>query len=73
MQVIAAARNLEKIPKTLKAAAPLQLDLHSTPVEIKAAGQRALEIYGHIDVLVNMAGYGLEAPVEELEYVTPFF
>lgn len=66
-KVIATARNIAKLPASLDTASPLQLDLNSSPAEIKAVGLKALEIHGHVDVLVNMAGYGLESPVEELD------
>ncbi|KAA1466505.1 NAD-P-binding protein [Dentipellis sp. KUC8613] len=66
-QVIAAVRNLSKLPASVMAAEPFQLDLSWSQEEIKAAGLKALSIHGHIDVLVNMAGYGLESPVEEIE------
>lgn len=65
-QVIAAARNPSKLPESLKDAKPLKLDLSGSESEIKKAGQEALQIYGHIDFLVNNAGYALPSPVEEL-------
>ncbi|KAA1470145.1 NAD-P-binding protein [Dentipellis sp. KUC8613] len=64
--VIATARNVSKLPTSVKAADPLQLDMDWSQDEIKAAGLKALAIHGHIDILVNMAGYGLESPVEEM-------
>ncbi|TFY70245.1 hypothetical protein EVG20_g2751 [Dentipellis fragilis] len=65
--VIAAARSVSKLPASVKAADPLQLDMDWSQDEIKAAGLKALAIHGHIDILVNMAGYGLESPVEEMK------
>ncbi|THH21502.1 hypothetical protein EW146_g66 [Bondarzewia mesenterica] len=66
-KVIVTARNIANLPASLKAATPLQLDLNSSQADLKAFGQKALQIHGHIDVFVNMAGYGLESPVEELD------
>lgn len=55
-QVIAAARDLSKLPSSLKDAKPVKIDLGASDSEIKQAGQEALKIYGKIDVLVNNAG-----------------
>ncbi|ETW78843.1 hypothetical protein HETIRDRAFT_324012 [Heterobasidion irregulare TC 32-1] len=74
-KVIATVRNIAKLPASLKSVSPLELDLNSSPEDIKAVGLKALEIYGHVDVLVNNAGYGIEVPMEELsptELVTQF-
>jgi NAD(P)-dependent dehydrogenase (short-subunit alcohol dehydrogenase family) len=46
----------------------LAVDLDVTdPPQIKAAVTAALERFGHIDVLVNNAGYGYQATVEEAD------
>lgn len=68
-KVIAAARNISKIPASLKDAAHLHLDLNSSDAELKEAIEQALKVYGRIDVLVNNAGYGYNAVVEELTLV----
>ncbi|TFY72991.1 hypothetical protein EVG20_g37 [Dentipellis fragilis] len=66
-RVIAAVRDLSKLPASVKAAEPFQLDMDWSQEEIKAAGLKALDIHGHIDILVNMAGYGLESLIEEID------
>lgn len=70
LQVIATVRSLSKFPDTLRGAEPLILDLNASDTEIRKAGEAALKIYGHVDVLVNNAGYGVVAPVEELRYTS---
>ena len=68
-QVIATVRSLEKFPAELKerGARPLVLDLDSSDEAIQTAAREAIQIFGHVDVLVNNAasnlhGYG---PIEE--------
>lgn len=74
-QVVATVRSLAKFPRALRdvGAQPLVLDLEASDEEIREVAQDALQIYGHVDVLVNNAGtnafgYG---PVEEIRYALP--
>ncbi|VDB87492.1 unnamed protein product [Peniophora sp. CBMAI 1063] len=66
-KVIAAARNVSKLPASLAQATALALDPGSSRRDIKTAVASALSIHPRIDVLVNMAGYGLSSPVEYLD------
>lgn len=67
-KVIAAARDISRIPISLKEAAHLRMDLDSSDAELKEAAHKALKVYGRVDVLVNNAGYGSNTVVEELRF-----
>ncbi|KIP03708.1 hypothetical protein PHLGIDRAFT_226893 [Phlebiopsis gigantea 11061_1 CR5-6] len=68
-KVIATVRSLDKFPRSLKdqGASPLVLDLMSPDDEIKLAAEKALQVHGHVDVLVNNAGWGIPSPWEEVD------
>src|SRR2546423_1916996 len=66
-RVIATARKLESISELTKAgAAILQLDVTSPLSELKSIMEKAITIYGKIDVLVNNAGYSTSGAIEEV-------
>ena len=48
------------------------LDFNSSDVDIKTAAEKAIDVYGRVDVLVNNAGTLAEGigPVEELKFVS---
>lgn len=77
-RVIATARDLSKIedlatqhPETARAFA---LDV-TKPDEITAVANQTIEAFGHVDVLVNNAGYGVNGAIEEVseEEFEPMF
>jgi NAD(P)-dependent dehydrogenase (short-subunit alcohol dehydrogenase family) len=68
-QVIATAVELAPLQDLEKAgAATLELDVTSSPELIKSTVEKALQIYGRIDVLLNNAGMALFGAVEEVLY-----
>lgn len=75
-RVIATARSLEKIQslRSLPGANPstlhlLRLDITDSIETIQHVVGDALSVWGRIDVLVNNAGYGMKATIEEGGYV----
>lgn len=70
-KVIATGRNAVTKLAHLKetGAAILDLDVTIPEVEVVAAINRARQIYGRIDVLVNNAGYIESGAVEDMSYV----
>jgi NAD(P)-dependent dehydrogenase (short-subunit alcohol dehydrogenase family) len=68
-RVIATARDASKLDELLTAypntARTLSLDV-TKPAEIEAVAQKAIATFGHVDVLVNNAGYGVNGAIEEV-------
>jgi NADP-dependent 3-hydroxy acid dehydrogenase YdfG len=65
-KVIATARNIQNIAELADAGAKtFALDVTVTADEINGLGQRALGIYGRIDVLLSNAGFVHTGGVEE--------
>lgn len=69
-KVIATARNADKLQllKQKNDVEILQLDITDTQDNVNAIVQRAISIYGHIDVLVNNAAFIQVGTLEDLEY-----
>jgi NAD(P)-dependent dehydrogenase (short-subunit alcohol dehydrogenase family) len=68
-RVIATARNVSQL-KELKGKHPDQvrtfaLDV-TKPAEIESVAAQAIAAFGHVDVLVNNAGYGVNGAIEEV-------
>jgi NAD(P)-dependent dehydrogenase (short-subunit alcohol dehydrogenase family) len=77
-RVIATARDISKL-KDLTAQYPDQartftLDV-TKPAQIESVAQQAIAAFGHVDVLVNNAGYGVNGAIEEVseEEFEPMF
>ena len=71
-RVIATARRLSSIESLAsQGAATLQLDVTSSQETIDQVIAQAINIYGHIDVLVNNAGFVSSGSWEDLRYVSP--
>lgn len=51
---------------TARGASALSLDVTDTPAKLAETVKKACAIYGHLDVLVNNAGYVLQGATEEL-------
>lgn len=68
-RVIATARNTSTLNELVIAcpdtARALALDV-TKPAEIEAVAQKAIAAFGHVDVLVNNAGYGVNGAIEEV-------
>ncbi|KAL7944039.1 hypothetical protein V8C42DRAFT_358712 [Trichoderma barbatum] len=68
-KVIATARRLESLDDLKKTgAAVLQLDVTWDQQRINETFNRAIQIYGHLDVLINNAAYVLGGAWEDLSY-----
>ena len=64
------ARSLSKLNELKeKGAATLELDVTAPLNELHATAAKAVAIYGHIDVVVNNAGYLISGALEENTYV----
>lgn len=65
-KVIATARSIDKIDE-LKAAgaAVLNLDVTSPLSDLKSVAEKAIALYGKVDVLVNNAAFVLQGAIEE--------
>jgi NAD(P)-dependent dehydrogenase (short-subunit alcohol dehydrogenase family) len=73
-KVIATARQQDKITDLGSlGAALLSLDVTWSADLLEAALKEAVSIYGHIDVVVNNAGFFLEGTIEEVTCVARFW
>jgi len=77
-RVAATARDMAKVEDLARQyprkAQVFTLDV-TRPAEIEAVARQAIEAFGHVDVLVNNAGYGLNGAIEEVseEEFEPMF
>ena len=70
-KAIATARTLSNIKHLQEAGADImQLDVTAPQVELDDKIKQAIVFYGHVDVLVNNAGYMQTGNWEDLSYVT---
>jgi NADP-dependent 3-hydroxy acid dehydrogenase YdfG len=68
-KIIATARNSARIePLASQGAAVLELDVTNSQDKIDQTIAKAIAIYGHIDVLVNNAGFVAAGSWEDLRY-----
>ena len=68
-RVVLAARREERIAQLageLSDAVPVRCDV-TDPGQVAAAVRTAMDAFGRIDVLVNNAGQGLHAPLEQID------
>lgn len=73
-RVIATGRKLERLDRLKSAgAAVLELDVTHPQTTVDSVIAQAISIYGHIDVVVNNAGFVRAGAWEELQYVTQNF
>lgn len=70
-KVIATGRNAATKLKHLEGtgAAIVDLDVSLPEADVKKIVDEAVKIYGKIDVLINNAGYGMFAVIEETRYL----
>ena len=72
-KVIIVARNMNRLEETIRNAPSIASNMHPYKVDVSDSDSLSktanliLKEWGHIDVLVNNAGYGLKGPLEFLE------
>ena len=72
-KVIIVARNMNRLEETIRNAPSIASNMHPYKVDVSESDSLTktanliLKEWGHIDVLVNNAGYGLKGPLEFLE------